>query len=525
MAIVLTAAATAGMAGCGGESSPSADGKSADSTSADGKGANGGELRVGLTVAPQSLDPALDAAPASALYVSLRDFTNEPLIRVDAEGKHVPGLATKWRYIGSGNKTFEVTLRENVKFADGSPLNAAAVKKWLLYFASKNGPLVSYLGKISSITTVGEDTVRIHLAGANPVMEYALGAEVDWGLVSSPACVDKPARLAKESCGVGPYKLDSSKTVSGDSYTLVPDPNYYDKTKQKWSRIVGKVIEEPASMLQALQAKQLDVALGDASTVKAAEGAGINVLKELSGHSGYSVDVGGGISKPLADVRVRQAMNYAIDRKTITESVVGGAPSYAVPSLDGGLPAADGERYPYDPAKAKQLLEAAGYADGFTIDNVHTGAFQGQRGIPLANAVAKYLAAVGIKIKITPYPTPAAWFDANTNDPSAMMFQPMVGPEPMWTQFTGGFEKGGLFNRIKGGWEDKTLTSLFDRAEVASVEDQKTLWPALTKRIQDNAYFLPVLSTYVYIYTTDKVGGINLSTKRYFPPATEWQPK
>src|SRR5581483_10676374 len=101
--------------------------------------------------------------------------------------------------------------------------------------------------------------------------------------------------------------------------------------------------------------------------------------------------------------------NYALDRNTIVKGVLAGfgEPTSAfIPSdVDTGL----NNSYPYDPTKAKQLLAAAGYPNGFTLDVICQGAYLGQLGEPLVQAAAKCLAAVGIKLNITPYSTDPAY--------------------------------------------------------------------------------------------------------------------
>ena len=476
-------------------------------------------LRYGLAAAPDSLDPAHSNGA--------NPFAYETLIKENTDGTYSPGLATSWHFVkaarGSGltNKVFELTLRHNARFSDGTPVTAQAVKTYLDY--SVTGAYAFFIGPVGSVEAIGRWTVRIHLKSPSPTIVLALGSAYPGvGAVASPTCVKTPSMFATQTCGAGPYMLDPSQTVSGDHYTLVPNPYYYDKSKAHWSKVIEKVVPTPASMLQAMQAGQIDVANGDPSTAPAARAAGFSVLHAGSGPTTFSFDVAGTACKPLADVRVRQALNYAVDREAIANALVGkdgGGPGSVIVSLDGNSPKYGDNYYTYNPAKARSLLAAAGYANGFTLDSATVPGFVGSLGGPLVQAVAKYFAAVGVTLKYTVYPVQGDWVNALFNKPTCMEW--FSGALlPTWVNYNLFIKPGSPFNRVGGGWNDKTLFNLWVKGSRAANPD--VYWQQITARITTQADFLPLVRGFGFLYAVKKIGGVKLSI--YGSRPQEWFP-
>jgi peptide/nickel transport system substrate-binding protein len=435
-----------------------------------------------------------------------------PLIHDNPDGTFSPGLATSWRYL-NGHKKFELTLRKNARFSDGTPVTAAAVVGWLKYYANSKNFASSLLGPKPKFKATGKYTVLITMTVPNPVMPLLLSEEnANWGFVASPKAVANPKLFANASYGAGQYKLDYSKTTPGDHYTFVPNPYYWDKSKIRFSQIYVKAIASPASMLQALQAGQLDVAWStDASTAPAAAKAGLQVVS-----APFAVNfaqLNPNASKPLADVRVRQAMNYALDRKAIAQAMYGdygkGSSEFTItPDADPGLQ----NYYDYNPTKAKQLLAAAGYPNGFEF-GIDAGVSS-----KFGEIVAHYLDAVGIKTKVITWPTGAAWVDAIfTFKEDAWIIAADVGvPTPI--EYNSFIAPGNSF--AGGEPKDPEVHRLYYKG--LNSKDPAPAWKEMWARIVKQAWFLPLASTSNVMLASKDVGGIAMSAKNPYSYPTEW---
>jgi peptide/nickel transport system permease protein len=388
LAAAIAATATAvTIAACGGSGS-SHPASTAASTATFASAKQGGTLTVGIPIAPATMDAAKDAYDT---YSLMRYLSNEPLLLVDPEtGAIGPGLATSYSYVGTNNMEFQLTLRHDARFADGTLVNSSAVKAWLEYFLKAGGPQLGQI-PIEAIATPNEWTVRMTFTKPTPGVPFLLSGIDNYGFVTGPKGLADPGSLATTTDGAGPYELDPSETVAGDHYTFVPNKHYYDQGTIKWKKIVMKVIASPSTMLEAVQSGQVDVAIGDPSTAASAESDGLTVKYAPQGWTGITfTDREGKKIKPLGSLLVRQALNYAVNRKAITSAMLGkfGVPTDQWDSTDGFDPAYQ-NYYPYDPAKAKQLLAKAGYPNGFTLPIVDSGSDNLKD--PLVRAVAQAL--------------------------------------------------------------------------------------------------------------------------------------
>lgn len=507
LALAATALATAA---CGSSDEPSGD---AAGGVADGPKPT---LTFGLAQSGASLNPARDALGAQ---VAMRSLAYEALTHLEPDGSIAPGLAESWRYVGEGNRAFELTLRRDARFSDGEPVDAAAVKTWLDYFA-KTSPLASVL-PLESVEARGEWTVRLNLASANPIVPFLLSEVQNFGDVASPRAVARPATLGTRTFGAGPYVLDPDDTVASDHYTYVPNEHYHDQDAIRFSKVVVKIIPEASSMLQALETGQLDVAFGDASTADRAEAAGFDVVHAPTGTAAVVLmDRGGRLAEPLSDPRVRQALNYAIDREAIAEGLVGrfGTPSSELLTSDGFDPELS-EHYPYDPQKAKELLAEAGYADGFTF-RLASPAFAGNLGTPVAQAMAKYLDEVGVTMEVDSSGTQSDFFQkVVSGDYPAIEL--VVDSAPMWIVYSQYLAPRAVANVF--GVDEAELTSLRD--EAAGAADPAPLWLEMSKRVTEDAIFMPAFHSQRVWFASSRVGGVALSKGSVVPLATEWFPK
>lgn len=465
-------------------------------------GAASDEVPV-LTMATLSAPPTLDPIKSAngGLQTTISSLTYEPLIQKEPDGSYSPGLAEQWGYVdGSQGKKYELTLRSGAEFADGSPVDADAVAASINYFAKNaTGPSANSF-KTLSATAEGAGKVAISSSTPNPIITDLLTPFNLGGNVMSPAGLK--ADRSNATYGAGPYVYSASQSVTGDHYTFVPNKTYFDASKVKFSKVIVKVIASNASALQALRSGQVDLMAGDTTQLAAAKSAGFTITSSSSSFSPiWLLDFGGALTPALGDQRVRQALNYAIDRKSIAKAVYGSAGSALMQPNTTGWDAYDKsleDAYPYDPAKAKSLLAAAGYADGFTFSDVYWSAQPDTTKI--AQAVAQQLAEVGVTMKLVPAPTISELVAAvNTKQHSATSLE--WGGQTQYGQYNQVWAKGSFLNPWNA--EIDGMAPLLDTYTTASGDALTDAAQAMEQTIVDQAVSIPI-ATFDSIYFTTK---------------------
>ncbi len=369
-----------------------------------------GTLTIAINAAP-TLDPyKANVDPNNIQTVSLGYAS---LIRLNADRSFTEDLAQSYGYSDKENKVFQMKLRSGLKFADGTPITADAVVNSLQYMLKVSPKAKSWAGTISSITAPDASTIVVTNKAPNPVMRQIFSQAILSGSVISPAGLGDPSKLAQQTFGAGPYVLDAANSVPGDHYTFTANPNYWNKANQLWQKVVERVIPDSNATVQAIQAGQIDYAIVNADAGPAVKAANLRTVTSGAAMIGLILADRDGVVDPhLKDVRVRQALNYAIDREAITKTLFG---TFAHPTSQTAAPGFDGydkaldTRYPYDPAKAKSLLAEAGYTGGFTL-KVET---QSLFGISLVTqAVAAQWKEIGVTVDMTTDAQTAQWLDS-----------------------------------------------------------------------------------------------------------------
>lgn len=479
-------------------------------------------LTVGVTSAPVSLNPVKADWDGGTQVMGF--LTNESLLTLNSDGTVGPGLATSFRYTGDGSRTLELVLRHDARFSDGAMVTAQAVKTWLEYFSKTPGPHQTNIA-LQSVDAVDQWTVRINLASPNPLVPLMLAGGYLWGSVSSPGSVENPQTLERTTAGAGQYMLDVAGTVAGDHYTLVPNNFYYDKSRVHFSKIIVKVITNASSMLQAMQAGQVDVAQGDSSTAESASRAGLTITHAPAVFNAmFFLDHSGTISKPLADSRVRQALNYAVDRTSVTAAStggLGGTPTSAWEPLDlRGLDPTYKNYYPYDPEKAKSLLAEAGYPGGFQFSVLCNGASMNYVA-KMCQAVAEDYRRIGVNLQIA---NPATSAEAQ-QEFSSGKFAALISPwsiTPTWVDTSTFLEPNGALNQH--GWKDPIIDQIWQSSTSEPVEQQASSWKSIVERTITEAYLVPLLQSNLYYYASKSIGGVAVTTAAdlFRPIATDW---
>ncbi len=346
-----------------------------------------------------------DVTPMDPAFVtdtptwSILHLLYDNLVAFRPDLKIVPDLATSWK-VGTDRRTWTFTLRSGVKFTDGTPMNAQAVVYSIerILNPKTGSPYRATFGSIESVKAVDDTTVQIVTKTPYPDLLVLL-AQVAGGVVSPTAAAKdeaQPRKFGEHPVGSGPFMVKSY--VPGDQTVLVRNPGYWGKapvlTEIDWRAVPDASVREAT-----VKSGQADIAvkppLPDVAGLKNV--ADLNVLVQPSMYA-ISIELNNQ-EKPLNDLRVRWALNYAIDKAAIVKSVLLGYGRVNDSPIPFGTPYRTAfQPYPYDPAKAKALLAEAGQQH-FTLDlwSPHGRYMQDNQ---ISEAVANYLQAVGVNVKL-----------------------------------------------------------------------------------------------------------------------------
>jgi len=321
---------------------------------------NGGVLVVGLNLDKvQSFDPGNHRSRGTEAVLRC---IFEGLVGRSAEGKVVPLLAKSWRLIG--DRTYEFSLRKNVVFHDGTPCTAKDVEftfqRILNPFgiSGKQSPRRNLLGPLSTIVVVDDYTVRLILKKPFPVFLQSL---VHFQIVPK-AYVEKEGAvgLSLKPVGTGPFRMVHD--VPGKQVTLKPFVDYWDGEAVP-ERVVLKLFPHPEERMEALVSGKADIIQSiPLAQAKEAEALGEYALLSIEGTRSCQIELNNK-KDPFDDIRVRKALNFAIDWNRVFDRVYGG---YGGRLATCFLPSGFGFDYdlqphPYDPELARSLLFSAGY--------------------------------------------------------------------------------------------------------------------------------------------------------------------
>ncbi len=330
----------------------------------------------------------------------LMDHISDTLIRADRSGKPMPWLALSWKNIDP--LTWELTLRRNVTFQNGEKFTARAVK---FFYDVMNGPKVPSPTKsnhtwVARVDIVDDYTVRIVSREPYPVAPLQL----TMAHMIPPDYVAKVGYdgYRRRPIGTGPYRL--TDYVRDDHVTLEAYDGWW-VGKPKIRTLIWRPIKEDAARVGALVAGEIDLAFDvPPELMPMVENSGSAKIKRVLSTRVYVLFLNT-INKddPTTKRDVRAAINYAIDRDSLNKNILAstGAPAAWLNPLTFGFDP-DLKPIPYDPERAKKLLAAAGYPNGFdcVLDSPQGRFIKDQE---MAEAIAGQLAKVGIRAQATTY--------------------------------------------------------------------------------------------------------------------------
>jgi peptide/nickel transport system substrate-binding protein len=289
----------------------------------------------------------------------------------DRPGKLIPGLATQWNVDPADQKKWRFTLRRGVKFHDGSAFNADAViwnldkvlnEKAPQFDKRQSAQVKPRLPSVASYRKIDEYTIEITTKDIDSIFPY----QMLWFLVSSPAQYEKVGRdwekFASEPSGTGPFKL--ARLVPRERAELVKNTDYWDKTRiPKVDRLILIPIPEALSRVAALLAGQVDLIETPApDAVPQLKAAGMRIVTNVTPHVwNYHLSTLPG--SPWTDIRLRKALNLAIDRDAVV-TLLNGLAKPAIGQVDPSSPWFGHPKFQikYDPTEAKKLVAEAGYS-------------------------------------------------------------------------------------------------------------------------------------------------------------------
>lgn len=406
------------LAGCGGSTESSGESGQNGESAGNSEGGEGettqDTLIFGRGADSASLDPSRvtdgeSFYPAQNIYDTLLKYGKE-------DTTLEPRLATEWKTSEDG-LTYTLTLREGVKFHDGTDFNAEAVvynfNRWLdgdretfPYFVDMFGGFRGDEGAvIKEVKAVDEFTVEFTLN--RPMAPFLKNLAMTPFSIASPTALEEQGAeaFAKNPVGTGPFKFKEWKP--NDTITLVKNEDYWEEGKPKINTLIFQVIPENSARLTALKTGEIDLMNGvNPSDVKELEQSSelqlflrppMNVA-----YMGFNTRV-----EPFGDPKVRRALNHAVNKEAIIDAFYAGN---ADPAKNPMPPVIEGfndeiEPYEFDLDKAKELLAEAGYPDGFEMDlwvmpNPRDYIPEPQK---VAEAIQADFEKIGVKVNLVTY--------------------------------------------------------------------------------------------------------------------------
>lgn len=401
------------------------------------------DLTIGIRTEPSSLDPYFHSVLTN---IQISDALFDTLVGRDANMGLEPRLAESWQADGN---VWTFKLRPGVKFSDGSPLTAEDVVfsvNRIRNVPNSPSPFTIYLNSITKVEAVDDSTVRITTAKPYPLLLNNLSSVF---IMSSKAAAGEAAEgkttvqlnAGEGLVGTGPYKFESWRRGSD----LVFDRNpYYWGQAGAWDKVIFRPIPTAATRVAALQAGDVDLiedpAAEDLERLRALP----HIKLVVRGPTNRAIFIGldtdravtPGISgtdgkNPLQDVRVREALSLAIDRKALDDRIMNGMatpaaqllpfPMFGTSEKLNTVPAADIER-------AKALLAEAGYPKGFElILGTPSGRYINDSKV--AQTIAAMWARIGVKTTVEAAAMPVFFSNAQNLKFSAYLlgWGPLTG--------------------------------------------------------------------------------------------------
>ena len=467
-----------------------------------------GTLNVAIHQDPGNWDPI---ATFLVSWGAVGSQVFDGLIMRTPDMKLVPGLATKWEFLDNNTK-LRFTLREGVKFHNGEPFNADAVKftfDRLLGDEGKKGPQQSNYNAIEKVVVVNANTVDFLLKNPDPVLLTKLAGY--GAMIVPPKYITEKgsAYFGANPVGTGPFKFVDYKPKVSLSFER--NASYWGGAP-KLDNLVYRFITEPATQAAELQAGRIDVA----NQIPLAM---IDTLKKDSKLAVQSMDGPVALAMRyntqrgiMKNKEVRKALTMAVDRDAIIKSILLGH-AKPIASFQGALSFGNDpalKPLPFNPAQAKAMLAKAGVKPGTQIQIDFRGSDSNFREV--AQAVASYLQGVGIVASLKPYDTNVLLNDIIPAGKTGEMWQNQWGgwtfdydntaysmyyTKQRWNPFDDDAKLNALLHTQRNTWDQAA---------------RKTTLQQIARYVADEALEMP-------LYSLNTIYGLNKRAKNLALPA------
>jgi len=480
----------------------------------------GGELRVALANEPDLLDPTL---ARTLVGRTVFNAICEKLYDLDAKLNIVPQLASAAPEISADGKTVTVKIRQGLKFADGTTMDAAAVKTSLdRHRTLKGSARTSELSSVDRVDVVDQSTVAIQLNAPFAPLAAVLADRA--GMILSPAAVTAQGdKFATNPVCIGPFKFSSR--IAQDRIEVVKDPNYYNAGNVKLDKVTYRIIADSSTRFNNLRSGDVEVLDTVAATDVDALQADANlrlVTSQSLGYQGITLNLGnvngvgnapGQLAAPYAsalssDARVRRAFSMSLDRDAINRVVFRGqfAPACGPISPDSPLSSEAAQACPkHDPAGAKALLGQAGVATPVRATMIIGTDAQARR---LGEAIQAQAREGGFELALQPTEFSASL--DQTDQGKYQMFQ--IG----WSGRVDPDGNIANFLKTKGaqnaaGYSNPEMDRLIDEARATTDQaKRRELYGQIVKLEQEDAPLIYLYRQKNLLGLSSKVGGVQM---------------
>jgi len=466
----------------------------------------GGTLVWGKVSTPGTLDPHVGNANVTSRVIRrmFEGLIERDLTVPSTEGipPIKPALAESWE-VSKDGLTYTFYLRKDVKFHCGEPFNADAVvfsfRRWtdpdFEFFYPRAASILHFIARyIDRVEKIDDYTVKIQLKQRNAHFPEMLVEPCGLGeaTIVCPHCVRKYGNegFGRHPCGTGPFRF--IERIRGERIVLERNENYWRELPYL-KRVVMVPILEPIGRVMALMSGQIDVAPEPPADA-------VPRLKQL----GYQISAGPNVhvwylslnmkNPYMKNLKVRQAINMAINKKAMAKELLKGVASPASQIAGFGTTAYMPElekMYPYDPERAKELLEEAGYPNGFeTIFWIPIGGSGEIAPVEMAQWIQNDLRKIGIRARLETY----EWLTYVLKWGEGM--PPEVGMDQMsWGMLTNWWFNHPFRNFNTSHIQDKEIINLLEKAEQTLDDEERVkIYKKINLLERERAYHVPIVN-------------------------------